>query len=801
MITHDLVKRGIDFEDAYAIARAVRDDVSDSSEVSTAELRDLIEERLQDTLGERALTLASQPPAPPVLQVIYGEDRQPFSRGLLSRSLFAAGLDLDRAYALALELHGELAAEGVTEIERRELGRRVGDLLERLESKEVAGRYRLVRRIRRLPRPLVIYCAGATGTGKSTLSLELAPLLRIYRINATDTIRQVMRMVFSSTILPALHRSSFELDTPERSLEVGSEEWRQELIAAYEEQATRVCVGVRAVVERSIAESASILVEGVHLLPSLVPFPDLEGAAYQQMILLSTLDEEVHRSHLLARSDLERGPSDRYLDHFPAIRELQRYLLAQAEEHDVPLLDATDRDELVPAALRVLTSTLQRRLPWLVEARQRPPTAKALLLILDGAPDRPLRALGGRTPLEAAETPHLDRLAREGRVGLADPVGPNIVPDTASGNLAIFGQAPRSMKRGPLEALGSGLKLGRGDIAVRGNFATLDARGHIIDRRAGRIREEAHELTASLDGCRLETDNGTAARFRVSAGTEHRLAIVLRGEGLSSAILGSDTGDGAPPGPPLRPRPLDPEDARAAETAELLWRFEKHAKKILSQHPINEQRRRKGLPEANVVLTRGAGRLHRLRAIDTDGQELRLACVAGDRTLLGLTSFLGGTPISSPRLTANLDSDLDYKFELAEKALRDHQLVVVHCKGADIAAHDRRSDLKVDYLERLDRALGSFLDKVPPELRIAVASDHTTLSEGGHHAADPVPVLLWGAGIEADSVKHFDERSAATGSLSRFPLQYLIERLFEPTLGEGVAPAPVTAESKASNDS
>ena len=111
----------------------------------------------------------------------------------------------------------------------------------------------------------------------------------------------------------------------------------------------------------------------------------------------------------------------------------------------------------------------------------------------------PVRALGGRTPLQAAETPTLDRLAKEGQCGLADPVAPGVVPDTAAGSLALFGQSPLALKRGPTEALGAAMTLHPGDVALRGNFATLGDDGHVIDRRAGRIRKDAEVLAKHTD--------------------------------------------------------------------------------------------------------------------------------------------------------------------------------------------------------------------------------------------------------------------------------------------------------------
>jgi 2,3-bisphosphoglycerate-independent phosphoglycerate mutase len=130
-------------------------------------------------------------------------------------------------------------------------------------------------------------------------------------------------------------------------------------------------------------------------------------------------------------------------------------------------------------------------------------------------------------------------------------------------------------------------------------------------------------------------------------------------------------------------------------------------------------------------------------------------------------------------MTANLDTDLGAKFDAAGEALQLNDLVIVHVKGADIAAHDRRPDLKAEFLEKVDAELGRLIESYEGELHVAVASDHATLSESGQHAADPLPVVIWGAGIEPDAVQRFDEQAAATGTLERFPLQMLLSRLFD----------------------
>lgn len=790
MITHDLVQRGLDFDAAYATAQAVRDRLSDREEVTTDEIRDLIREEVEHTHGaEVAAGLSSAPLRPtPERHVIYHGQEQPFSRGLLARSIQSAGIDLGRAYRLVAELEGELRQEGIKVLPSGEVARRVGDLLERIAGSESAGRYRLMRRIRRLPRPVVIYIGGATGTGKSTLSLELAPMLRIYRINSTDTIRQVMRMVFSPEIMPALYSSSFEVAPPygprpseEYAVSPRDPDFGEHLVASFEEQAARVIVGVRAVVERAIAENMSILVEGVHLYPPLVPFADLEGAAYQVPLILMTRDTETHRIRFLARARLSGRWAERYLEHFPSIRTIHEFLVQQAEAHDISLLDTSYGEPPIGESLRLVSSLLQKRLPALGQPSmgQFPAVTPTLLLIIDGLPDRPVRALGGRTPLQAARTPNLDRLAREGQCGLTDPVAPGAVADTAAGTLALFGQSPFALKRGPVEALGAGIELAPGDIALRGNLATLDVAGRVIDRRAGRIREQSAVLAQALDRLPLPASLAQEVEIRVQPATEHRLAIVLRGEGLSSRIRGSDPGDGAAPDMPLIPRPLDPSDERAVHTARVLGLFEQEARRVLATHPVNAARAEAGQPPANAVLTRGAGSIHRLVPLEEAGLPLRLACIGGDRTVLGLASWLGAEIVTGEKMTANLDTDLDAKFGAALEALKRNDLVIVHVKGADIAAHDQRPDLKVSFLEKVDRTLGDLLDHHPEPLRVAVASDHATLSESGQHAADPLPVLIWGHGIEADEVRAFDEQSVAAGRLQRFPLQMFLGRIFD----------------------
>mgnify|MGYP000010802499 FL=1 len=379
-----------------------------------------------------------------------------------------------------------------------------------------------------------------------------------------------------------------------------------------------------------------------------------------------------------------------------------------------------------------------------------------LLLIIDGMGDRPIIELVDKTPLQAANLPVLDRLAQEGQCGIADPVKRGIVATTVLGTLAILGYDPLkfSIARGVIEAHGSGLKIMPGDVAFRGNWATLDGQGKIVDRRAGRIREGTKELSSSLCGIKVED-----VSVDVGAGTEHRVAVVISGTGLGDCLSGSDPGDHFHSGiKPLKPAALGEKDEKSIRTAKLLNLFELEAKKYLALHPVNLERKSKNLLPANAILTREPGQVHTFPKLKRpSGLGLSGICVTGDDTICGIARVTGMNVCKTPEMTANLDTDLNKKFELAAKLLTEHGVVVLHVKGCDIAAHNREAVKKRDFLERIDAELGRFLDKWHGKLRLCITADHMTWSKEGVHTDDPVPVLLHGRGIRPDSVRGFDE--------------------------------------------
>src|SRR6266705_1616655 len=224
---------------------------------------------------------------------------------------------------------------------------------------------------------------------------------------------------------------------------------------------------------------------------------------------------------------------------------------------------------------------------------------KILLVIFDGLGDRPLTELGHKTPLEATPKPNLDWFATNGVNGLVDPIAPGVAAGSDTSHLALFGYDPREVYtgRGPFEAAGVGIDLEPGDIAFRGNFATVDEKMRITDRRAGRIHEGTMKLADALDGMKL---GRIKVMFR--AGTEHRAALVLRARGLSPKV--TDTDPHAVGEEIRQAEALEPD---AKSTAKAVNTFTKQAHKILNAHPVHHARVSKGEPTANAVVLRGVG--------------------------------------------------------------------------------------------------------------------------------------------------------------------------------------------------
>ncbi len=391
---------------------------------------------------------------------------------------------------------------------------------------------------------------------------------------------------------------------------------------------------------------------------------------------------------------------------------------------------------------------------------------RALLVIADGLGGRPTD-WGDATCLARARTVHLDRLAREGALGLMDPIAPGVRPGSDTSHLAIFGYDPAEVYtgRGAFEALGIGLDVRGGDVCFRANFATVkeqDGKLVVHDRRAGRLAEGA-QLAEALETVDLG-DPEVSFTFRAS--TEHRGALVLRGPRLSSEV--TDTDPHVEGAAVTSCRPLA-DSAAARRTAKLVNTFSQKAYECLREHPANSMRREEGKPEGNALLLRGAAAMPHLSPV-TEQYGVQGLCVAGGALYKGVARAAGLEVLQVDGATGDLKTDLRAKAEAAWRALDKAGFVFVHIKGTDNAAHDGSSLEKTRFIERID---GEFLAVLEERLRegdvvLCFSGDHTTPPAVGEHTADPVPALFWGPPVRPDGAAGFDETAAGTGGLGRF---------------------------------
>lgn len=403
---------------------------------------------------------------------------------------------------------------------------------------------------------------------------------------------------------------------------------------------------------------------------------------------------------------------------------------------------------------------------------------KAVLIIADGLGGRPTD-LAGKTCLEAASTPNLDRLALRGALGLVDPIGPGVRPGSDTAHLSLLGYDPRQVYtgRGVFECFGIGMSVLPGDICFRANLATAEETPDglkITDRRAGRIDTGQSELAAALNAVKLTVSPKISFEFRPS--TQHRGALLLRGHSirLSDQITENDPHVAGELIPDSKPNPDVIEDAAARVTASAVNEITRRSFDLWKDHPINRDRVRSGKPAANIVLLRGASDAPHLTSIEST-YNVRGAVIAGGALYRGVSLACGMYQLDVEGATGGLDTDLTAKAEAALDALHTYDYVFIHVKGTDNAGHDQDAEGKRAFIERMDQELiGPLTQRLDwSSTHIAVTGDHTTPIDFGDHTTEPVPVLFAGPNVMPDATIAFHERAAATGGLSRFSGQVL----------------------------
>ena len=374
-----------------------------------------------------------------------------------------------------------------------------------------------------------------------------------------------------------------------------------------------------------------------------------------------------------------------------------------------------------------------------------PATSKILLVVLDGLAG--FATAGRGTELEEADTPNLDDLAGAGMTGLLDPVGPGITPGSGPAHLSLFGYDPFDyhLGRGALSAAGLDVHLNPGDVAARGNLATIDENGIITDRRAGRLPDlEALEVVRRLnEGVSVD---GVDVLFVHEA--QHRVLVVLRGADLDPHVDDTDPQKvGCAPLVPMA------QTRSATHTAEVIAEIDRQARHILLEQP-----------RANAILLRGLDSHRQLPTVQ-ERYGLRAAADAIYPMYRGIGRLVGMDVVGPP-------TTIDEQIVLLKEHWDDYDLFFFHHKPADSAGEDGNFDAKVAAIEALDAVVPQLMAMSPDV--IAVTGDHATPSQMAAHSWHPVPVLLHGDRVGRDPVERFGERYCLQGALGRRPARELM---------------------------
>src|SRR5436305_4614424 len=278
-----------------------------------------------------------------------GTDDQPYSKGLMARALVAVGVPAVRAYELARRIDNDLNDRGESTLELARLEELAVAVLGEADGAGTMRRLRQFAALRELDLPVILLVGGATGTGKSTVATESAHRLGITRVTSTDFVRQTMRAFFSAEFMPSIHYSSFEAGAGLRQ----PDQAEDPVIAGFLEQTRNVLVGVRASIERALEEGWSMVLEGVHLVPGMLP--RIEGALVAHCVL--AVDEvDAHGAHFMVRDASSEGvrPHAKYIDRLDDIRRVQSYIVARAKRHGVPVIENSNIEAAIGRVIELV---------------------------------------------------------------------------------------------------------------------------------------------------------------------------------------------------------------------------------------------------------------------------------------------------------------------------------------------------------------------------------------------------------------------------------------------------------------
>lgn len=379
---------------------------------------------------------------------------------------------------------------------------------------------------------------------------------------------------------------------------------------------------------------------------------------------------------------------------------------------------------------------------------------KILFIIIDGLGDELIPQLGKKTPLEAAQTPNIDFLAKRGSCGIVFPWSEKgKLPTSEDCHLALFGYNPKMANpgRGVLEILGIGEKILKNDICLRGNFATVNEKLEIIDRRAGRI-EDTDNLIKHLNKIKIR-----GAKIKIRKAFGHRFGLILRGKNFNEKITSND-----PKKTGVKVLKIKAKNKNSQKTAKFLNLFLDISHAILETHPLNKKRKLKGFLPANYLLLRGVGKLKKIEKF-TEKYNMKAGFIAGGTLYKGIGRYLGMKEIRAKGATGLPTTNLKSKFLAAKKNIKNFDFIFLHIKAPDSLAEDGNFLGKKDFLEKIDKEISIILKL--KDLKIVLTGDHSTCSLKKNHCQLPLPFLIYPG--KGEMIKKFSERECKKGKLGK----------------------------------
>lgn len=290
-----------------------------------------------------------------------GEGMVLFSPWILTQSIMPTGIHPEKAYTVARQVGEHLKTSGKRFVNKHEITKLTKNYLEEIDPKlpeiyEIWGDYKNKRASAEIPEPLIVLLGGSTGSGKSSVALEVAHRLGIRNVIGTDYVRQVLRTLFSKDILPDLYKSTYNAY---QAVKIPIAPGEDKVVIGYAEQAKHVAVGIEAIIQRALEEGTDVLLEGIHILPSILNDELLHDPTVN-IVFLSMDSEEAHKERLRRRAEYSSRPLDSYMRDFDKIRRIQNFIVEQGSSRGLPVIDNLDVDKSVEQIIKKVTINVQQ---------------------------------------------------------------------------------------------------------------------------------------------------------------------------------------------------------------------------------------------------------------------------------------------------------------------------------------------------------------------------------------------------------------------------------------------------------